>query len=155
MREIMVIEIDTFNFELRKIIAIKNKNNNKNSNRVNKQKKSEKNSFPSEINVFFKQKKDKNTLEFSAFYKIPSILEYGLEIDAEFIGTILLKESFDIDKEKKDSSIFKDFLNSKVFPKIFKDMDNILSPIFKNMNVKYNSIAKEIEKDLCEFENNT
>lgn len=150
------LEIDNFSFELRKINAIKiSRQPEESKENISEEKRSKEKSFPAEIKVAFEQKQDKGEINLYALFTIPSHAEYDLEIDAEFKGLISLKEPFDIQKEEEDSPIIEEFLRKKVLPKITKEMDKVLFPIFRNMNVKYECLFKKPSEDIRESKNNT
>jgi len=144
------LEIDEFSFELRKINAIKTGCQIK-KNEEKEHDEDVKKSIPSEMSIAFKQKQDKNKIEISSYYRIPSIAEYDLEIDAEFTGLISLKEPFDIEKEEEDSTLMKELIEGKILPKVTKEMDKALLPIFRNMNIKYESLLNKSDEDSREF----
>jgi len=145
------VEIDNFSFELRKINAIKiGQRSEESKENISKEK-----SVPAEIRVAFEQKQDKEKIKLYAYYKIPSIAEYDLEIDAEFNGLISLKQPFDLEKEEKGSPIVDEFIRKKIMPKISKEMDRILLPIFRNMNVKYEHLVKKSGDESIESKDNT
>lgn len=144
------LEIDDFSFELRKINAIKTGCQMKKSKEIEHNEKI-KDSLPSEMSIAFKQKQDKKKIDISSYYRIPSISEFDLEIDAEFVGLISLKEPFDIEKEEEDSTLMKELIEGKILPKVTKEMDKALLPIFRNMNIKYESLVKKSEEDSREF----
>jgi hypothetical protein len=150
------LEIDNLSFELRKINAIKIRRQPEESEEnISEEKQSKEESFPAEIRVGIRQKKDKRKVELYALYTIPSLTEYNLEIDAEFNGLITLKEPFDTEKEDEDSPLIKEFIEKKILPKITREIDKALLPIFRNMNVKYECIAKKSSEDISETKNNT
>ncbi|KAB2947809.1 MAG: hypothetical protein MPEBLZ_04333 [Candidatus Methanoperedens nitroreducens] len=144
------LEIDDFSFGLRKINAIKTDFQMKKSEEKEHDENVKK-SLPSEMSIAFKQKQDKNKIEISSYYRIPSIAEYDLEIDAEFTGLISLKEPFDIEKEDEDSTLMKELIEGKILPKLTKEMDKALNPIFRTMNIKYKSLFNKSEEDSLEF----
>lgn len=149
------LEIENISFELRKINAIKISGQSEESKKNISEKKLKEKSMPAEIKFAFEQKQDKGKINLYALYTIPSHAEYDLEIDAEFKGLIFLKEPFDIEKEQKDSPIMNEFIRKKVLPKITNEMDKVLFPIFKNMNVKYECLFKKPREDIGESKNNT
>jgi len=150
------LEIDNLRFELRKINAIKIRLQPEESEEnISEEKKSKEESFPAEIKVGIRQKQDKRKIEIYAFYTIPSLAEYNLEIDAEFNGLISLKEPFNTENEEEDSPLIKEFIEKKIIPKITREIDKALLPIFRNMNVKYECLAKKSSEDISENKDNT
>lgn len=147
----VALEIENFIFELRKINAIKIGQQQEEL----KENTSEEMSNPVEIKAAFEQKQDKEKIKLYVSYSIPSIAEYDFEIDAEFNGLISLKEPFDLKKEYKDSPIVDEFIRKKILPKISKEVDRILFPIFKNMNVKYEQLIKKSDEEYIESKDNS
>lgn len=139
------IEIENISFELRKINAIKIRKITRNdSNEKMNDEKSNEPHYKHNLTVDLTQSSDnKKKFEVFLFYRIPSIQEYDILIDAEFFAEILLKEPFDLEaiSEDEDEDNFSN-LADKFMPRLFKEIDKILSPIFKSMNAKYYSTDK-------------
>lgn len=153
----MVLEMEDFSFHLRKINAIKiHHEKDKPKKEVSKKKKTKR--LLQEVAIHLKQKEiqeqDKK-LELRVDYRIPSISKSDVEIDAEFIGSISLNEPLEIEDEEdlEKSPRFKEFLDKILAPKIFKELDKILSPLFNSMNVEYESMSQKIKEGTCESEN--
>lgn len=133
----MFPELDDFSFELRKINAIKINRQTEKSNEDNTSE--ENDSPPADISVSIKQNQDKKKIYLYVFYKTPLIAETIVEVDADFFGTIILKEPYDIENDGKDSSIMNEFTKKSILPRVAKGIDKTLVPIFKNMNARYKS----------------
>lgn len=142
-----ILEINDLNFELRKINVIKLGRRQEEPNEDISEESEESEEFPAEIKLGVKQKKDKKNIELYALYTIPSIANFDLEIDAEFKGFVSLKEPLDIDTNEEDSHVLKEFIQKNIMPKITKEIDKALFPIFKSMNVKYECLAKKSSED--------
>ena len=93
------------------------------------------------LNTGFKQNDDKKKIEFFVMYKVPSIESNNIVIDAEFMGLITLKESFDLDALSEETESSSNTVTTELVPPIFKEVNNILMPLFKSMGVKYNPLA--------------
>lgn len=147
-------EINEFKLELRKINAIKIDCLQKKSTEEKVSKKTEsekeKETCPSNISIALKQEKDIEKIELFVYYRIPSITNFNLEIDAEFYGLISLNESIDIDKIDADSTRFKDFMENVIVPKVKKELDKNLIPVFRSMNVKYDSLFEKLGDESIE-----
>lgn len=145
-------EINEFKLELRKISAMKidclQKETTEES--VSKKTESEKETCPSNISIGLKQEKDMEKIELFVYYKIPSISDFNLEIDAEFYGLISLNEPLDIENIDDDSALFKEFMKNVIIPKVNKELDKKLLPVFRSMNVKYDSLFKKSGEDSVE-----
>ncbi|MCD4670095.1 MAG: hypothetical protein K8S14_06590 [Actinomycetia bacterium] len=139
------IQIKNSEIILRKINAIKriNKSENNNNKKLADDN-SDEVSYQHNLNVDLRQPDDKKIIEVILIYRIPSIQNFELEMDAEFIGTIFLKEPCDI------STIFKEDVNGnenvsiladKFMPFILKEIDKNLIPIFKSFDVNYMPIS--------------
>lgn len=139
------IEIENISFELRKINAIKIRKITQNdSNEKMSDEKSNERHFKHNLNVDLTQSSDnKKKFEAFLFYRIPPIQEYDILIDAEFFAEILLKESFDLEAipEDEEDDNFSNFADM-FMPRLLKEIDKILNPIFKSMNAKYFPTAK-------------
>jgi len=83
----ITLEIENFDFELRKINAIKISRQKEESKEHISEKKSDETSDHVEIKAAFVQKQDMEEIMLYVSYKIPSFAEYDFEIDAEF-GTV-------------------------------------------------------------------
>lgn len=142
------IQIKKIEMILRKINAIKEINNNLENNDDKKlaDDNSDEVSYQHSLNVELRQPDDKKIIEVLLFYRIPSIQNFELEMDAEFFGTIFLKEPCDV------STIFKDdgdelgnenfsILTDKFMPFMLKEIDKNLIPIFKSFDVNYLPIS--------------
>lgn len=131
----MFPELDDFSFELRKINAIKINRQTEKSKEDNAAE--ENDSHPADISVSIKQDQDKKKIDLYVYYKTPLIAETIVEVDADFFGTILLKEPYDIENDGRDSSTMSEFTKESILPRVAKGIDKTLIPIFKNMNAKY------------------
>lgn len=141
------IEIENIAFELRKINAIKMRklSENDSDETLNDENPNE-TPIKYSLSVELRQSENKNKIEAFLFYRISSIQNFDILIDAEFFAEIFLKEIFDLDSfpeddEEKDKYNFLNFTD-KFMPNVLKEIDKILNPIFKSMNVKYFPIAK-------------
>lgn len=141
------IEIENIAFELRKINAIKMRklSENDSDETLNDENPNE-TPIKYSLSVELRQSENKNKIEAFLFYRISSIQNFDILIDAEFFAEIFLKEIFDLDSfpeddEEKDEYNFLNFTD-KFMPNVLKEIDKILNPIFKSMNVKYFPIAK-------------
>lgn len=153
----MVLEIEDFSFHLRKINAIKiSHQKDKLKKEVFKEKKTKR--LLQEVAIHLKKKEIKEQdkiLELRVDYRVPSISKSGIEIDAEFIGLISLNEPLEIEGEEDiiKSPQFQAFLDKILAPKIFKELDKILSSLFNSMNVEYEFMCQKIKEDTCEIKN--
>ncbi|HJH28303.1 MAG TPA: hypothetical protein C5S51_01195 [Methanosarcinaceae archaeon] len=93
------------------------------------------------LNTGFKQNDDKKKIEFFVMYKVPSIESNNIVVDAEFMGLVTLKESFDLDTLPEESESSSNTVTTELVPPIFKEVNKILMPLFKSMGVKYNPLA--------------
>jgi len=141
------IEIENIAFELRKINAIKMRklSENDSDETLNDENPNE-TPIKYSLSVELRQSENKNKIEAFLFYRISSIQNFDILIDAEFFAEIFLKEIFDLDSfpeddEENDEYNFLNFTD-KFMPNVLKEIDKILNPIFKSMNVKYFPIAK-------------
>lgn len=152
----MDLKIEGFSFELRKINAMKIHCQNKESTESDKNTSEDKPKRPlHEVGIHLKQKdKDDGKIQLNVLYRVPSIAEAGIEIDAEFIGSISLNETIDIKskEEVEKSPQFREFADKILVPKILKELDNMLSPLYYSMNVKYESMSQKTNEDACGFE---
>lgn len=141
------IEIENIIFELRKINAIKMRklSENDSDETLNDENPNE-TPIKYSLSVDLRQSENKKKIEAFLFYRIPSIQDFDIVIDAEFFAEIFLKELFDLDsfpenEEEKDEHNFSNFTD-KFMPKLLKEIDKTLNPIFKSMNAKYFPIGK-------------
>lgn len=136
--------IENISFELRRINAVKIKKITQNdSNEKISDENSDETQYKHTLNVDLSQSSEnKKKFQVFLFYRIPSIQEYDILIDAEFFAKIILKEPFDLGTipEDEEEEIFSDFTDM-FMPKIFKEIDKILNPLFKSMNAKYSPIV--------------
>ena len=93
------------------------------------------------LNTGFKQNDDKKKIEFFIMYKVPSIESNNIVVDAEFTGLVTLKESFDLDELLEDTESSSNTVTTELVPPIFKEVNEILMPLFKSMGVKYNPLT--------------
>lgn len=93
------------------------------------------------LNTGFKQNDDKKKIEFFVMYKVPSIESNNIVVDAEFMGLVTLKESFDLDALPEETESSSNTVTTELVPPIFKEVNKILMPLFKSMGVKYNPLA--------------
>lgn len=141
------IEVEEINFELRKINAIKIKNRKTTGSEDEKntdEKNADENSFQSKLNVAIRQENDLNVIEVFLYYRIPSVMDFELEIDAEFYARVTLNETFDLEtlSGEEEEEQFSDF-SATFMPKLLKEIDKSLLPIFKSMNVKFTPLASK------------
>jgi len=139
------IQIKNSEIILRKINAIKriNKSENNNNKKLADDN-SDEVSYQHSLNVDLIQPDDKKIIEVILIYRIPSIQNFELELDAEFFGTISLKEPYDIStifKEDGDGNENLSILADKFMPFILKEIDKNLIPIFKSFDVNYMPIS--------------
>lgn len=150
----MGLEMEDFSLQLRKINAIKIYHE-KDESKIEVSKEEKTKRLLHEVGIHIKKKdiQDKK-LQLKVIYRVPSASESNVEIDAEFIGSISLNEPLDNKGEEdfEKSPRFKEFLDKILTPKIFKELDNILSPLYNSMNVEYQSMYKKIGEDACEIE---
>lgn len=156
----MDLKIEGFSFELRKINAIKihcqKKESTESDKNISEEDKSK--GLLHEIGIHLKQKdKGDGKIQLNVLYRVPSIADAGIEIDAEFIGSISLNEPIDIKskEEVEKSPQFREFTDKILLPKILKELDKMLSPLYYNMNVKYESMSQKTNGDACEVENHS
>lgn len=140
-------EIENIILELRKISAIKINRIQKKDTEENISEKTqdEDESSPSEISIAIKQGQDKKKIELFTTYRIPSIADFELEMDAEFVGFVSLKQALEIEniEIEKNPSILIELMKKDIFPKVFMELDKILLPIFQSMGVKYEKLVEK------------
>ena len=71
-------------------------------------------------------------------------MDFELEIDAEFYARVTLNETFDLEtlSGEEEEEQFSDF-SATFMPKLLKEIDKSLLPIFKSMNVKFTPLASK------------
>lgn len=153
----MVLKMEDFSLELRKINAIKIQHQQDDSiKNVLDYEKSKK--LLHEIGVHLRQKdKEDKKLQLYVIYRVPSISELDVEIDAEFIGSISLNEPIDIEnkEDSEQSHVIKQFTDEVLLPKIVKELDRMLSPLYNSMRIEYKFMSLKKEGDVCEIENHS
>lgn len=144
MSDLVVQNID---IELRKINARKAKISRKAKFQIEKLSDEEiedlKNS--TSFSLGFKQKSDKNFVEFFIRYNIPSYVDMDIEISAEFIGKVTFDKPFDFSTSPKE--VENDEIQTILIPEIMSKVDIILKPIFESMNLQYEPVDKGLRHD--------
>lgn len=140
MEELVITNVD---IELRKINAAKRRLSKKSTYNIEKLDDEDIEEFGSSIETTLglKQKSDKTISNFVVEYIVPSYMDLGIEITADFAGIIHFEDPFDLEsnsseKEKKDK------LGEVAVPLIMKEVDNILKPIYESMNLQYVPMIK-------------
>ena len=142
------IQIKKMEMILRKINAIKTIDDKLQSSNNTKlaDDNPDEDSYQHSLTVELRQSDDNKIIEVILFYRIPSIQNFEFEMDAEFFGTIFLKEPYDIHaifKENEVDTENKDFSNltDKFMPFMLKEIDKILIPLLKSFDVNYLPIS--------------
>lgn len=133
------MKIENVHLNLKKIDAIyigENKITNEGSDNDSK-----KDSINVHLNTGFRQNENKKEIEFFVMYKVPSVENHNIVVDAEFVGLVTLKEPFDLDALPEETDSSSNSGANELVPPIFKEVNKILMPLFKSMGVKYNPLA--------------
>jgi hypothetical protein len=139
-----ILKVEHVKLFLKKINAINIKKSSDTFNDKSiEESKSEKKEIDVEVNVAFRQKENKDKCIVFISYKIPSISEFDLEIDAEFVGEAYFKEPFDFENLSDEDERVKADFPQVLLPNMLKEVDKILKPIFHSMGAEYEDVSKK------------
>ncbi|OPY16693.1 MAG: hypothetical protein A4E23_01679 [Methanomethylovorans sp. PtaU1.Bin073] len=99
------------------------------------------------IKLGLKSSKDKKVMPFFLVYNIPSFFDDVIEINAEFVGKIHFTNPFDIESQEKLDDGDRLDIPKMIMPIIAEKVEEILSPVFKAMNVEYRQVPLPAEDD--------